>query len=173
MFLSVNRYFILLIPIDVLSTLMAKEQLFLINRLLERRSVIKIPFLLLLASCTVVVSPTTPDAQELDIPVDSTLTGDQLKAVFIGNTEVGRSLRSGKWVEYKEYFHPNGKIYGNDIDGSYKASWKIKGNTFCFRYHSDEKCYTYVKTGESTYTNYFNGTAKAEIREVIKGRAKW
>ena len=132
----------------------------------------KIVFFLLLTSCVLVVSPTTLHAQDLDIPIDSTLTGDQLRAVFIGNTEVGRSLRSGKWVEYKEYFDPNGKLFGNDKDGNYKASWKIKGNTFCFRYRIRQKCYTYIKTGESSYTTYFKGTKKAEILKVLKGRAE-
>jgi hypothetical protein len=67
-----------------------------------------------------------------------TLTSAEIRSAVIGNTISG--VEDGK--EYEEYLHPDGWIFGQEKDGSYKGRWLIEKERLCLIYeegHHAEK----------------------------------
>jgi hypothetical protein len=66
------------------------------------------------------------------------LTGPEIRSAVIGNTISG--VEDGK--DYEEYLHPDGWIFGQEKEGSYKGRWLIEKEKLCLFYeegrHADK-----------------------------------
>jgi hypothetical protein len=61
-------------------------------------------------------------------------TDDQIRKALVGNTVSG--IEEGE--VFAEYFHPDGRILGEDRQGRYTGHWQILGAQMCMRYAETE-----------------------------------
>lgn len=84
------------------------------------------------------------------------LTGEELKAALVGNTEYGVYTNKGQQLNYWEFYRPDGVIRATeDKYGAYTGTYTIKADG-CLNadYDGDEfdGCYYYVHIKDNQYT---------------------
>ena len=112
------------------------------------------------------------------IEVGARLTGDQMRALLIGNTEIGEFFWMSQWYDYKEHARADGTIVGQEADGTrYSGSWTLEGDKWCAEYDSaGHDCFYYVKEGPDRFTAYSAGSdsslgrVKAKNINVERGK---
>jgi hypothetical protein len=60
-------------------------------------------------------------------------TDDQVRQALVGNTISGEDEAEA----YSEFFHPDGRILGEDRQGRYSGHWMISGAQMCMRYYEN------------------------------------
>src|SRR5271166_3898917 len=63
------------------------------------------------------------------------ITGAEIRSTLIGNTISG--VEDGK--DYEEFLHPDGWIFGQEKDGSYKGRWVIENEKLCLLYEAGHR----------------------------------
>ena len=95
-------------------------------------------------------------------------TDDQIRKALVGNTVTGVEEAEA----FTEYFHPDGRILGEDRQGRYTGHWLISGAQMCMRYETeggkesnwdcsevdlDGSRITWLADGEKTFSNLILG----------------
>lgn len=63
------------------------------------------------------------------------LTGDQIKALIVGNSQSGQYENNVAWAEF---FPPDGTITGKVGTDGYSPRYEIVGNTICYDYDGSD-----------------------------------
>lgn len=97
---------------------------------------------------------------------DAALTGDAIKARFVGNTLRGTYPGGKAWAEF---YDPSGEIRGHDdIDGSYRGHYTLGDSGICFDFDgTDQDFCGQVIDGAEGIRFTRNGKTITDIGHVI------
>ncbi len=93
------------------------------------------------------------------------LTGDEIKAIFVGNTFHWRHAKRSD--SGKTYFEKNGTSKGVKNGQSRKSGWAVRGDKLCF---TGEKkiCREVESNGKGGYYLVKNGSKRVVVIEKIE-----
>jgi len=81
----------------------------------------------------------------------------ELRAILVGNTEVGNYQLKGVTIPYAEYFRKDGKVKGKDPYERYSGTYTVReGGCFYVDYEGNEEdgCYRYERLPDGRYKSY-------------------
>ena len=121
---------------------------------------------LLIASAVYSSQPETTGGQ---------LTADEIKALFVGNTETGSYVSNGREIAYSEYYRKDGRISGTDaIYGKYQGFYEIREDGCFYLDYPDDQydgCYYFEHLQGNEYrSRYPDGSSR--IVTILNGDPK-
>lgn len=100
------------------------------------------------------------------------LTGDQIKALLVGNSAAGFADALGK--DYTAYYAPDGKLVQDLGKGKRRqGAWKITDNKFCTQFPTEqERCTNVVPADNGEYVRMKDdGMVTNTWKKFYKGNA--
>lgn len=97
---------------------------------------------------------------------EPSLSADEVKQLFSGNTEKATGLRKRR-LEWSNYCDPDGSLRGEKEGNKFSGRWYVDAEgRHCFRWdHKDDtKCDQIVPEGAGSYLRVRDGEAVARIK---------
>jgi len=107
-------------------------------------------------------------------PAEETLSGDQVRALIVGNTLQGSFMANPLTM----VFYPDGTVYGSiGMTGSDSGTWEIEDDTYCnewVTYFSGvRRCYQWVSDGDGYVLKNVDKYRARDIQgRIEKGKPK-
>ena len=113
-------------------------------------------------------------ATSTSISAGDRLSAEELRALLVGNTEVGTYKDAGNDIPYAEYIRADGVITGKDLFNRYTGTYTIRDEG-C--YYGDyqgtayDGCYYFEKLPDGRYRTHGPG-GKENVVRILPGDAK-